>query len=203
MHRIQFNTFLKLLSQPTHEKTRSYRRYEEPGGHDYYHPFKRAARKMTSGGKALEDVLRIADRVGPPWQREDNAAMTQELDLWLKKEKSNGFFTPPEGHFKSPNGVLSVILNPEVGRILKGRRQLIAVWTTKGVKLSQTAAGVGVHMMETKLKSRRDFKDCDCYVLDLLAPRLYGHGSVPNNPESYLAAEFAVAEMLLKQDDAA
>jgi hypothetical protein len=55
-------------------------------------------------------------------------------------------------------------------------------------------------MLQSKL-CHGDFSDCSFHVLDLVRSRL--HSAVPNNVQALLAAEFAVADELLKQDEAA
>lgn len=200
MHRIQFTTFLKLLSQTTHQKTRSYRRYDEAGGYDYYQSFKRAAERLTVKGEPLKRALRVVEALVNESERDNNSAAVAALAEWLGPR--NTFFQPPKSVYQSPSKVLTVILKPEVCRSHKGRRQVIAVWNTRDVPLNPSVAGVGVHMLQEKL-GHGEFADCTFHVLDMVRGRLYGPGSIPNDVHSMLAVEFAIADRLLSEDDAA
>lgn len=202
MHRIQLTTFLKLLLQTTQEKARSYRRYDEPGGYDFYQSFKRAVRTLTLEGRSADRAAQPISSLSNLTERQHNLAALDGLDRWLGNRRS--FFEPPRGLYKSPSKTLSVLLKPEVGRIIRGERQVIAVWNTKEVEMNRTVAGVGVLMMHSRLRSGA-LSDCTFHLLDLTDGngRLYGTGSIPNHAHALLAAEFAVADELLKQDDAA
>lgn len=200
MHRIQFTTFLKLLSQTTHQKARSYRRYDEPGGYDYYQSFKRVIEKFTVKGEPLERALRVVEALGNEGERGNNRAAVEALAKWLGPR--NTFFAPPKGIYQSPSKVLTVILKPEVCRSHKGQRQVIAVWNTKDASLTPSVAGVGAHIMREKL-GHGEFAGCTFHVLDMVRSRLYGPASIPNDVHAMLAVEFAIADRLLSEDDAA
>ncbi len=200
MHHIQFTTFLKLLSQTTQEKARSYRRYDEPGGYDFYQSFKRGAEGITIKGEALDRAAHSIEALSNPVERVHNRAALTALVDWLGAR--NTFFEPPRGVYRSPSKALTVSLKPEVCRTHKGRRQVIAVWNTKDVILTPTVAGVGIYMLRSKL-ARGDYADCTFHVLDLVRGKLYGPASIPNHVDSLLAAEFAVADQLLGHDEAA
>lgn len=200
MHRIHFTTFLKLLSQTTQEKARSYRRYDEPGGYDFYQSFKRGAEGITTKGETLERASGAIEALSNLVEREHNRSALASLATWLGAR--NTFFDPPRGFYRSPSKTLTVVLKPEICRSHKERRQVIAAWNTKDVALTPTVAGVGIYMLRTKL-ARGEYVDCSFHVLDLVRGKLYGPASIPNHVESLLGAEFAVADQLLGQDEAA
>lgn len=202
MHRIQLTTFLKLLLQTTQEKARSYRRYDEPGGYDFYQSFKRSAEGLTIKGRSLERAARSIQTLNNPVERQHNLAALEGLHRWLGKSRM--CFEPPSGIYRSPSKTLGIMLKPELARSMRGERQVIAVWNTKDVAMNRTVAGVGIFMMQSKLKTG-SFADCSFHLLDLTDGngRLYGPASIPNHAHALLAAEFAVADELLKHDDAA
>lgn len=201
MHRIQFTTFLKLLAQTTQEKSRSYRRYDDGGGHDFYHSLKRAARDLTILERPFEKAAKRMEMLSAGPERERNIEAFQHFNGWLGKRKGS-FFSPPDGLFKSPSGNLGVILKPEFGQVQKNKRQVVALWCTRGVKLTPTVAGVGIYMMQSKLKVG-EYADCEFCVLDLVETRLWGPASIPNHAHALMSVEFAVADEFFKQDDAA
>lgn len=201
MHRVQLTTFLKLLAQSTQEKSKSYRKYDDGGGHDFYHSFKSAARDLTVRGREFDEASKRMDALSPGPERERNLEALQNFKCWLEK-RNGSFFHPPEGLFESPSGNLGVILKPEFGQVYKKKRQVIALWCTRGVKLTPTAAGVGIYMMQSKLKVG-EYADCEFCILDLVEMRLLGPANIPNYVHGLLSIEFAVADGFFKQDDAA
>jgi hypothetical protein len=201
MPAILLPTFLKFLLQSTPDKARDFRRYSQPGGYDFYHSLKKAAHSMTVLGKGLEHASLRVLAMSNDSERAHNIEALQRLDEWLKKRKGE-FFEPPKGLWRSPNKVLTVKLHPEFGLVHKGNRMVIALWNTKDPKLTPTAAGTGVYMMQTQMKTGA-FADCAFHVLDLRERRLFGPPSIPNHAPSLLAAEFVLAEKLLEEDEAA
>lgn len=194
-------TFLKSLLQPTTEKARDYRRYSRPGGYDYYQSLKRAAQTRTVQGRTLELAAAQIATIGNAAERQHNLEALHRLDEWLKRRKGH-FFVPPSGLMRSPNKILTVKLSPEFGVELKDKRMAVALWSTKDPKLTPTAAGIGVYMMQSVLKLG-PFSDCTFHVLDLRENRLYGAASIPNQAAGMLSAEFILAEALLADDEAA
>jgi hypothetical protein len=201
MPSILLPTFLKFLLQPTPEKARDFRRYSQPGGYDYYHSLKKAAHALTIGQKGLETASSQIHKLSSELERTHNLEALVRLDEWLQKRKGI-FFEPPQAVYKSPNKILTVKLQPEFGLVHKNKRLVIALWNTKEPKLTPTAAGIGIYMMQTQMKLG-PFSDCAFHVLDLRENRLFGPPSVPNNAPSLLAAEFVLAEKLLEDDEAA
>jgi len=201
MPAILLPTFLKLLLQSTPEKARDFRRYTRPGGYDFYHSLKKAAHSMTVRGKGLERASLEVLAISNDSERAHNIEALQRLGEWLKNRRGE-FFEPPKALCRSPNKVLTVKLHPEFGLVHKNARMVIALWNTKEPKLTPTAAGIGIYMMQTQMKAGL-FTDCTFHVLDLRENRLFGPASVPNHAASLLAAEFVLAEKLLEQDEAA
>jgi hypothetical protein len=201
MPTILLPTFLKFLLQPTIEKARDFRRYSQPGGYDFYHSLKKAAHSMTVLGKRLDHASLQVLAMSNDWERAHNVEALRRLDGWLKKRKGD-FFEPPKGLWRSPNKVLTVTLRPEFGLVHKDKRKVIALWNTKDPQLTPTAAGIGIYMMQTRMKLGA-FADCSFHVLDLREGRLYGPASISNHASSVLAAELALAEKLLEEEDAA
>jgi len=198
---IAFTTFLKCLGQTTPEKARQYARYQEPGGYDYYRPLKGAAGSVTWGGKEVDDVAAGIQKLSSNSERLHNTEGLKRLTAWLQKRPKD-YFEPPKAIYKSPSGTLSIKVNPEFGITLGAKKMICAVWYTREPKLTGFAAGVGVYMMNAKLRYG-NYSDCSFHILDLRANRLYGANSVPNDAEEMLKLEFAVADQLLIQTSAA
>jgi hypothetical protein len=134
MTAILLPTFLKYLLQPTPEKARDFRRYNRPGGYDFYHSLKKAAHSMTVHGKSLEHASLRVLAMSSDSERTHNIEALQRLNEWLKKRRGE-FFEPPKGLCRSPNNVLRVRLHPEFGLIYKNQRMVIALGTLRNQSL--------------------------------------------------------------------
>jgi hypothetical protein len=169
MPQIALTTFLKLWTHSPTRKESEYRKYLSPGGYDYYWSMKDGAEILTSGGD-LEQALSVLDGLSRESERENNAHGIKTLAQLLAELKGE-CFKAPRGSVSSPQGHLTIKIEPEFGIELEGsRRRLVALWNAKTPEMSTALAAVGFCLMFDAIVSD-EFKDCSCSIYDLRQKR--------------------------------
>lgn len=201
MPTISLTSFLKILTKGTPQKVREYSKYLQPGGYDFYWSLKIASHAHTVGGETLLECSKPISDITRDVERKHNLAGLQSLSKWLKKYNVTKFFDAPADACKSPEGFLTVKLEPEFGIVMNDQRRVVQVWNTKD-SLTRTAAGVGIYLLQNHL-CKEGFADCRAGVLDLRKRNLFIADALPPNMGAIVASELAWADGFFKAQKAA
>ncbi|WP_234678913.1 hypothetical protein [Bradyrhizobium monzae] len=197
MPTVSLNAFLKILSKSTPQKAVAYARYLEPGGYDFYWMLKEAARGLTVKGNSLEDCAKPIQAIDRLVEKKHNLAALQSLDKWLKKQNVQSFFDCPSSSVSSPEGFLTVKLDPAFGCIRGNHRLMVHLWTSQSLSLPKNVAGCGLYLMKQNL-CVGDFADCTPAILDLRKRELFIADALPPMIAPMVASELAWVDGFFK-----
>lgn len=197
MTRIQLTTFLAHDLSDSVQKTNRLSKYvETPGGSDYYWGLKHAAKKIFVEGISFDEAVGVMSNMTVDHQRVDNQAALKNIYDWKLKHKGIGLEKIPSGEIAGPTGDLVVKLEPTFAIGVGKRREAYVLWTYKDLRLTRAVAGIGVHLLESGLKSGK-FADWHFYVLDVVTGERFGHGCVRKDTPDAAAFALRTQEELL------
>jgi len=199
MPTVSLTSYLKILTKGTPQKVREYSKYLEPGGYDFYWSLKDAVHSYTVGGMSFADCASIIQDIPREIERKHNLAGLQSLSKWLTKHGVANFFEPPVTNCSSPEGHLTVKLEPEFGFIpTSGQRRIVQMWNSKSANLTRDAVGVGIYLMQKHL-CVGECTDCAAGILDLRKRHLFVADSFPTRVEAMVTTEFAWADSFFRE----
>lgn len=199
MPNLSLMSFMNILSKNTTQKMSAYGRYLTPGGFDYYSSLKENAHALTVGHESYDNCAGSIAEINDESRRKYCLEGLKALHKWRQKAAENigGFFLAPASSCSSPNGFLTVKLEPEFGVIYKGNRLLVQIWTSNTSNLSTQAAGVGAYLLSSHL-CQGEFANCKGAVLDLRKKGLFLYDALPPAIPIIVATEFAWADAFFK-----
>lgn len=190
MPSISLTSFLKILTKGTPQKVREYSRYLTPGGYDFYWRLKEAAHGQTVGGETFADCAKAIEECANEVERKHNLDGLKSLRKYLDKHKLTEFFDAPAGSCLSPQGLVTIKLEPEFGAVVNGQPRIVQLWNCSGSNLTRTIAGVGIYFLQKHL-CQGDFVHCRAGILDLRKRELYLADALPANIEAIATSELA------------
>lgn len=204
MPTISLMSFLKILTKGSPQKAQEYGKYLKPGGYQFYWMLKESAQSMTVGGKPYADCLKPIQKItGRDVERECNIAALKALNGWTKKYKPDSYFAAPAGACTTPDGYLTVKLEPEFGIVKNGQKRIVQLWYSKGTPLAKHSVILGNHLIQKHL-CIGEFADCKAGILDLRKKELMlvDRGS-PQVMDMMISSEFAWVDSFFKAQEAA
>ena len=146
-----FATFLKLLSQTAGERIRDLEKYATPGGYDFWRPLREGIDEKSVHGLSDDFVLKGIEQKSAQNQAPRNQAVFSSVSIWLEKQKGKGGI-PPKGVWKSPNGVFTIRVEPEISLLQNsGNSLVIAIYGRKEPRISRDDAGAALLVLKQSL----------------------------------------------------
>ncbi len=197
MPNVSLNAFLKIVSKNSPQKTQEYGRYLTPGGYDFYWRLKEAAVAYAVDGKSFEDCMIPLADIAREVEKKHNVSAFKSLDKWMNAEVTDGFFSSPIAACPSPEGFITVKLEPAFGCVRKGKRLLVHLWAAQGISLPRNVAACGLYLMKQHL-CVGEYSDCTPAILDLRRPGLIVADALPPQIALMVASEYAWADGFFK-----
>jgi hypothetical protein len=197
MTNISLTSFLKILTKGTPQKVNEYNKYLTPGGYDFYWQLKEAAHAHTVGGESFSTCAKPIEETARDVERKHNLEGLKALSKWLKRHNVIEYFDGPASTWPSPEGLLSVKLEPEFGAVVNGQRRLIQIWNSKGATLTRIVAGVGIYLLEKGLCTG-EYENCKAGILDLRRSSLFVYDALPRSVQTMVTTELAWADSFFK-----
>jgi len=181
---MHFATFLKLLTQDTGDKIRDLEKYGRPGGYDFWRPLRDGMDGLVGHGRLQSKVQADIAANASANSKKRNLEVFDQAAEWFAKQAGTGFF-PNRGVWKSPAGMFSVQIEPEIGLEKKNGQQLVAaIYGRAAPRIRRDQAGAAIILLERTYKSNADI---EFGILDAAAGKL--HKAKSNVSEALLEAE--------------
>jgi hypothetical protein len=163
------STFLKLTVLSPADQLRDVQAYADPGGYDRYWSFKDSAKELVQHHKSIDQAVAKILSLSNESERKDNHDLLMRLVEWRKKNPLPGFLAP-EGLWTSPNQIFAVRVSPEIAMFSNKERYILSAYCHKSIRISPTAAGMGVIIMRKALAGKHLVGD-KIGILDLISGR--------------------------------
>lgn len=181
---MHFATFLKLLTQDRGDQIRDLEKYGTPGGWDFWRPLRDGMSAFVGHGRSFEAVREDIEVNAAGNSRARNIEVFEQAAEWVSKQSGTGFI-PNRGVWKSPGGMFSVQIEPEIGLERRNGRQLIvALYGRAEPRIRRDQAGAATILLESSYRSNADI---EFGILDAAAGTL--HKARTNVSQSLLEAE--------------
>ncbi len=181
---MHFATFLKLLTQDTGDKIRDLEKYGRPGGYDFWRPLRDGMDAFVGHGLGIEDVRRDISINASANSSTRNLEVFEQAATWVSRQNGRGFI-PNRAVWRSPGGMFSVQIEPEIGLERRNGCQLVAaIYGRKEPRIRRDQAGAATLLLERTYRSN---EDVEFGILDASAGVL--HRARSNVSEALLDAE--------------
>ena len=166
---MHFATFLKLLSQDAGEKIKDLEKYATPGGFDFWRPLREGVGRHVAHGQNSDSVKQFIEQSAANNAVNRNVEVFTSVSEWVARQSGVGFL-PNRGVWKSPNGVFSIHIEPEIGLEKRnGEKHITAIYGRTTPRLNRDKAGAAIILLE---KSYRGDGSETFGILDAGKPQL-------------------------------
>jgi|GEM_PF-5606810 len=198
MAKIGVLSFLKILEKSTPQKITEYLKYLEPGGYGgFYSPLRQATRAVTIEAASFESQRELLQAIEKANERKHNLAAFDQLKKLIEKYSITEFFAVPSISLATPKDNMSLLLTPDFGGVIDGKRHVFKVAYSKDTTVAARSQKIARRLFE-KYLCVGSFADCTARVLDLKRKSIFAQSGDPLVMDLIVDGEFALIDSIFE-----